>query len=85
LRNLHLFAVILCGHFTEGSTFFSKEGVEGESKGGWYLRQILASGNFTAGRWASILAGHLNYQIEHHLFPTMPAWRYPKIAKSVQQ
>jgi len=31
-----------------------------------------------------VLTGHLSHQIEHHLFPDMPAWRYPEMAIEVQ-
>jgi fatty acid desaturase len=38
-----------------------------------YLRkQVLTSRNITGGRWVDFLIGGLNYQIEHHLFPSMP-------------
>jgi len=31
-----------------------------------------------------VLSGHLSHQIEHHLFPDMPAARYPEIAPRVR-
>ena len=34
-------------------------------------RQVLMSRNVSGGRFMSILMGGLNYQIEHHLFPSM--------------
>jgi fatty acid desaturase len=34
-------------------------------------RQVLVSRNITGGRVMSVLMGGLNYQIEHHLFPSM--------------
>ncbi|RSM63198.1 delta fatty acid desaturase [Amycolatopsis sp. WAC 01376] len=38
-----------------------------------YLRkQVLTSRDVLGGRWVDELLGGLNYQIEHHLFPTMP-------------
>jgi fatty acid desaturase len=38
-----------------------------------YLRrQVLASRNVRGGRFVDLLLGGLNYQIEHHLFPSMP-------------
>jgi fatty acid desaturase len=38
-----------------------------------YLRkQVLTSRNVAGGRWVGFLLGGLNYQIEHHLFPSMP-------------
>ncbi len=35
-------------------------------------RQVHTSRNISGGRIASLLMGGLNYQIEHHLFPSMP-------------
>ncbi|WP_344095634.1 acyl-CoA desaturase [Microbacterium deminutum] len=35
-------------------------------------RQILMSRNIRGGRFVDIFMGGLNYQIEHHLFPSMP-------------
>lgn len=35
-------------------------------------RQVLMSRNISGGRVTSFLMGGLNYQIEHHLFPSMP-------------
>ena len=39
-----------------------------------YLRrQVITSRNVTGGRAVELLLGGLNYQIEHHLFPSMPS------------
>ncbi|WP_433055348.1 fatty acid desaturase family protein [Dactylosporangium sp. CS-033363] len=35
-------------------------------------KQVLTSRNVRGGRWVDVLLGGLNYQIEHHLFPSMP-------------
>ncbi|MET0783340.1 MAG: acyl-CoA desaturase [Leifsonia flava] len=35
-------------------------------------RQVLMSRNIRGGRFVDVLMGGLNYQIEHHLFPSMP-------------
>jgi fatty acid desaturase len=35
-------------------------------------RQVLMSRNISGGRPISVLMGGLNYQVEHHLFPSMP-------------
>ena len=34
-------------------------------------RQVLMSRNIRGGAWMSIFMGGLNYQVEHHLFPSM--------------
>ncbi len=36
------------------------------------LRQVLTSRNVSGGRGLEMALGGLNYQIEHHLFPSMP-------------
>jgi fatty acid desaturase len=35
-------------------------------------RQVLMSRNVRGSRWLDTAMGGLNYQIEHHLFPSMP-------------
>ncbi|GAB3168565.1 acyl-CoA desaturase [Myceligenerans halotolerans] len=35
-------------------------------------KQVLTSRNIRGGWWMTILMGGLNFQIEHHLFPSMP-------------
>lgn len=84
-RNLWSSTVIFCGHFTEGAETFAEAECKNESRGQWYCRQLLGSSNFTGGRWLHILSGHLGYQIEHHLFPDIPAYRYPEMAPTVKR
>lgn len=84
-RNLWASTIIFCGHFTQDAHTFTQEECENESKGAWYLRQMLGSSNFTGGRWLHIMSGHLSYQIEHHLFPDVPAHRYPKMSLKVKE
>lgn len=56
-----------------------------EHKGKWYESQILSTINFKGRyRWQSILWGHIDYQIEHHLFPDIPSRHYPEMAPEVQ-
>jgi len=84
IRNIWASTVIFCGHFTQDAETFTEEECEGESKGHWYLRQLTGSSNFTGGKWLHILSGHLSYQVEHHVFPDLPAHRYPEISGKVQ-
>jgi fatty acid desaturase len=84
MRNIVSFGAIFCGHFPEGVQV-QQSSQENESKGARYLRQIRGSANFTAPRWFHALTGHLGYQIEHHLFPTLPANRYEEIASEVEE
>jgi NADPH-dependent stearoyl-CoA 9-desaturase len=84
VRNVWSFMIIFCGHFPEGVEEFTEEEVEGETRGGWYLRQMLGSANLTGSRIFHILSGNLSHQIEHHLFPDIPAHRYAEIATEVR-
>ena len=85
IRNMWSFAVIFCGHFPEGVEFFDAEDVEGESRGDWYRRQVAGSVNFTGGPIMDVLSGNLDHQIEHHLFPDLPANRYSSMAPRVRE
>ncbi|HKN53207.1 MAG TPA: acyl-CoA desaturase, partial [Amycolatopsis sp.] len=83
-RNLWAFAIIFCGHFPADVESFTEEETAGETRGQWYLRQILGSANITGGPLFHVLSGNLSHQIEHHLFPDIPARRYPEIAAEVR-
>lgn len=85
LRNVWAFGVIFCGHFPDGVEQFTEEDLEGETRGRWYLRQMLGSANLTGGPLFHIATGNLSHQIEHHLFPDLPAWRYAAIAEEVRE
>lgn len=39
---------------------------------GFARRQVVTARNITGGRLTTFMLGGLNYQIEHHLFPSMP-------------
>ena len=85
MRNVWAFTIIFCGHFPEGTHEFTIAECEGESKGHWYFRQMLGSANIEGGRLFHILSGNLSHQIEHHLFPDLPARRYKDIAPQVRE
>ncbi|ART67289.1 MULTISPECIES: fatty acid desaturase family protein [Mycobacteriaceae] len=84
LRNVWAYAVIVCGHFADGAEKFTPSVLVDETKAGWYLRQILGTANFRAGRVMAFMSGNLCYQIEHHLYPDLPSNRYPEIAERVR-
>ena len=84
-RNLWAFTIIFCGHFPEGTHEFTEEEAENETRGEWYYRQLLGSANLTGGKLFHILAGNLSHQIEHHLFPDLPAHRYAEISVDVRE
>jgi len=85
VRNIWSFTIIFCGHFPDGVEEFTLEEVENETKGGWYMRQMLGSANIEGGRLFHIMSGNLSFQIEHHLFPTIPAHRYAEISTEVKE
>ena len=84
IRNVWANAVIFCGHFPDGAEKFTKTDMVGESKGQWYLRQMLGSANFDNGPALAFMSGNLCHQIEHHLFPDLPSNRYAEIAVRVR-
>ncbi|HIP28598.1 MAG TPA: fatty acid desaturase, partial [Sulfurovum sp.] len=54
--------------------------------GEFYLRQIMGSVNYNTGTDVIDFAqGFLNYQIEHHLFPSMPLSYYQKMQPIVKE
>jgi linoleoyl-CoA desaturase len=84
VRNLWAFSIIFCGHFPTGVAVFSEEETADETRGEWYVRQMMGSANITGSKLFHILSGNLSHQIEHHLFPDLPARRYPEIAPQVR-
>jgi fatty acid desaturase len=84
VRNVWTFNIIFCGHFPAGVATFSIEETENESRGGWYYRQLLGSANITGSKLMHVMSGNLSHQIEHHLFPDIPARRYPELAVEVR-
>ena len=84
VRNLWAYSIIFCGHFPSGVATFTEEECADETRGHWYVRQMLGSANITGSKLFHILSGNLSHQIEHHLFPDIPACRYPQIADEVR-
>jgi NADPH-dependent stearoyl-CoA 9-desaturase len=83
-RNLWAHTIIFCGHFPQGSEVFTEEQLEGETRGEWYLRQLLGSSNISGGPLLHIMTGNLSHQIEHHLFPDIPSNRHAEIAPKIR-
>ena len=84
VRNIWAHSVIMCGHFPEGVETFERRSIEGETRGDWYLRQMLGSANISGSKAMHIMTGNLSHQIEHHLFPDLPSNRYAEVAPQVQ-
>lgn len=84
VRNVWAFSIIFCGHFPTGVQTFTEDETAEESRGEWYVRQMLGSANITGSKLFHIMSGNLSHQIEHHLFPDLPANRYPEMAPEVR-
>ncbi|KRF19330.1 fatty acid desaturase [Nocardioides sp. Soil797] len=84
-RNLWTHSVIMCGHFPEGVETFEKKSIPAnETRGEWYVRQMLGSANISGSKAMHLMTGQLSFQIEHHLFPDLPSNRYAEVAPKVQ-
>lgn len=85
IRNIWSSSVIFNGHFPGNVQVFSIEETEDETRAGWYYRQALGSANFDGGKLMHIMSGNLSHQIEHHMFPDLPAHRYGEISVEVKE
>jgi NADPH-dependent stearoyl-CoA 9-desaturase len=85
IRNVWAHAVIFCGHFPDGTATFTEDMVEGETRGDWYVRQMVGSANISGSKLMHLMAGNLSHQIEHHLFPDLPSNRYAEIAPRIRE
>jgi linoleoyl-CoA desaturase len=85
VRNVWSHAIIFCGHFPDQTFMFTEEEVQDESRGAWYVRQLVGAANIDGGPLFHILAGNLSFQVEHHLYPDMPSSRYQQIAPRVRE
>lgn len=85
IRNIWTFLVIFCGHFPAEVETFKEEEAQNETRGQWYLRQLLGSANISGSKPFHVLTGNLSYQIEHHLFPDIPARRYGEVSADVHR
>ena len=84
VRNVWAYAIIFCGHFPDQTYTFSQEETEEETRGAYYLRQLVGAANITGGPFFHVASGNLGYQVEHHLYPDMPSTRYAEIAPRVK-
>ena len=84
VRNVWSYAIIFCGHFPDQTYTFDPGEVEEESRGGWYVRQLVGAANIEGSPLFHVASGNLGYQVEHHLFPDVPSTRYAEIAPQVK-
>jgi fatty acid desaturase len=84
IRNVWSHAIIFCGHFPDQTYTFTEEEVKDETRGGWYVRQLVGAANIDGSPLFHIISGNLSYQVEHHLYPDMPSSRYSEIAPKIK-
>ena len=83
IGNVWGFAIIFCGHFPADTVIFQPEDLEDETRGRWYVRQLRGAANIRGSFPFHVLTGNLSHQVEHHLYPDLPARRYRHIAPEV--
>jgi NADPH-dependent stearoyl-CoA 9-desaturase len=84
VRNIWSNAIIFCGHFPDQAYTYTQEEAADETRGAWYLRQLLGAANIEGSDAFHLMSGNLSYQVEHHLYPDMPSSRYKEIAPKVR-
>uniref|UniRef100_A0A4W3IH24 Cytochrome b5 heme-binding domain-containing protein n=1 Tax=Callorhinchus milii TaxID=7868 RepID=A0A4W3IH24_CALMI len=58
--------------------------IDHDQKEDWLTMQLHATCNVHQSLFNDWFTGHLNFQIEHHLFPTMPRHNFHKVAPLVR-
>ncbi len=81
VANVYSFLVIAPNH--AGDDLYRYEGSP-RTRGEFYIRQVTGSANYDTGGLRDFFYGYLNYQIEHHLFPELPASAYARIQPEVK-
>lgn len=77
LTNFHGFVAVVTNHAGDDMYRF-RDGCRPHS-GSFYLRQVLASVDFWTGSDINdFLHGYLNYQIEHHMWPSLSMLSYKR-------
>ena len=84
VRNVWSYGIIFCGHFPDQTYTFSQEETDNETRGAFYVRQLLGAANIDGRPLFHVISGNLGYQVEHHLYPDMPSTRYAEIAPRVK-
>jgi fatty acid desaturase len=83
ITNIHGFTAIVTNH--AGDDMYRFRDPCRPYSGSFYLRQVLASVDYSMGSDAvDFMHGWLNYQIEHHMFPSLSMLSYQKSAPQVQ-
>ncbi len=80
---LTLSVVFQLAHVVEGIRYISPEPGEQKLPRGWMEHELLTTANFGSTRICTFFTGGLDYQIEHHLFPTICHTHYRALSPIV--
>ncbi|MCI5059248.1 MAG: acyl-CoA desaturase [Flavobacteriales bacterium] len=84
LSGLILSLIFQSAHVMDTTEFHVPK--DGKLKNNWAVHQVLTTTNFAPrSKWFTWFIGGLNYQIEHHLFPSISHVHYRKISKIVRE
>ncbi len=84
VAGLTLAMVFQAAHVTD-ETEFHQVGENNQLENNFMEHQLRTTMNFATGnRFISYILGGLNYQVEHHLFPSISHVHYPEISKIVE-
>lgn len=73
-------------HVGDDMEYFSSDENDGSMENSWAIHQLKTTANFAEkSRFTAWFIGGLNFQIEHHLFPTVCHVHYKAISKIVRQ
>lgn len=81
-QNLFLEMILAISHLHKDAYVFQNN--PEETKGEYYLRQVLSTINFEAPPSYEVMFGAINLHVEHHLFPDLPPNRLREIAPRVR-
>jgi len=81
LMSYAMFAVFAPAHFPAEAVMLKKGAVSHD----WVAAQIATTVNFRTGWLGRLICGGLQYQIEHHLFPSTSPTVYPQLSKLVRE
>ncbi|HCN64730.1 MAG TPA: hypothetical protein DIT33_15235 [Pseudomonas sp.] len=70
-----MFALFAPAHYPAAACIY-----ESEASANFVMRQTITTINFRTGHIGRLLCGGVEYQIEHHLFPTISPRHYPAIS-----
>ncbi|MCE5287859.1 MAG: acyl-CoA desaturase [Nocardiaceae bacterium] len=85
VRNIWTHSIIFCGHFPADVQTYEYKTIVNETRGDWYIRQMMGAANIDGGPVMNYMSGNLSFQIEHHLWPDLPSNRYVEVAPKVRE